>query len=368
MRQEFLNPRLVGGRFEEHTVPLEVLKDFSALEEMIVEVAKWKFRQAHPDSKRVQRNFSQGNELHLSQVKEGSAIPAIVLMTAGLLPTANAQYFDQARAEIIAAIDQADRGAAPTLPNHLLSYFDRFGRSLRAGESIEFQTAAQRTVTYTPELRKRLVEFAEIETWTEELALRGRIATINQEKRNFVLVLPDGRQIAAPLTDQHWTAVLEAVQAYRQGGYVLVQGVVEKDRQGHLRGFESVEHISSLDPLDVTLRLSALAELKAGWLDGKGQVPDPKLAQWLAQAFEDNFDASLPLPHLYPTAEGGIQAEWSFGDWEVSLEIDLSTRVGAYQALHLVTQNQQDEAIVLSDRVGWQRLNNALQKMDGAQT
>jgi hypothetical protein len=118
---------------------------------------------------------------------------------------------------------------------------------------------------------------------------------------------------------------------------------------------------------NLTLRLSALAELKAGWLDGKGQVPDPKLAQWLAQAFEDNFDASLPLPHLYPTAEGGIQAEWSLGDWEVSLEIDLSTRVGDYQALNLVTQNQKDEALVLSDRIGWQRLNNALQQMDGAQ-
>ncbi len=367
MRQAFLNPRLVGRRFDEHTVPLEMLKDFSALEEMIVEVAKWKFRQAHPDSKRVQRNFSQGHELHLAQVGDGSAIPAIVLMTAGLLPTANAQYFEQARAEIIAAIDQAERGAAPTLPNHLLSYFDRFGRSLRAGESIEFQTGAQTAVTYTPELRKRLVEFAEIETWTEELSLRGRISTINQDKRSFLLALPDGRQIAAPLTDQHWASVLEAVQAYRQGGYVLVQGVVEKDRQGHLRGFESVEHISPLDPLDVTLRLAALTELKAGWLDGKGQALEPERTQWLAQAFEENFDASLPLPHLYPTAEGGIQAEWTIGDWEVSLEVDLSTQVGTYQAFNLVTKSQQDEPLTLNDQSSWQRLNTALQQMDGAQ-
>ena len=63
MYQAFLSPRLVGKRFDVHTVPLEMLKDFSALEEMVVEVAKWKFRQAHPDSKRVQRNFSQGLEL-----------------------------------------------------------------------------------------------------------------------------------------------------------------------------------------------------------------------------------------------------------------------------------------------------------------
>ena len=35
MNQEFLRPRLVGRRFDEHTLPLDILKDFSALEEML---------------------------------------------------------------------------------------------------------------------------------------------------------------------------------------------------------------------------------------------------------------------------------------------------------------------------------------------
>jgi hypothetical protein len=38
--EPFLTPRLVGDRFEGHAIPLEVLKDFAVLEEMIVEVAK----------------------------------------------------------------------------------------------------------------------------------------------------------------------------------------------------------------------------------------------------------------------------------------------------------------------------------------
>ncbi|MBK7053034.1 MAG: hypothetical protein IPH54_21485 [Rhodoferax sp.] len=365
MYQAFLNPRLVGKRFDGHTVPLEMLKDFSALEEMVVEVAKWKFRQAHPDSKRVQRNFSQGLELHLAQIKDGSAIPAIVLVTTAALSAGNAQYFEHARVEIVAAIDQAAHGLSPALPNYLLSYFDRFGRSLRVDESIVFDSDTQNPISYTPVLRKRLVQLAQVETWTEEVALRGRIPAINQDKLGFQLQLRDGTKLPAPLTDQHLAAVLDAVNGYRAGAHVLLQGVVKKDRLDHMQAFETVEHISPLDPLDVTLRLAALAELKPGWLDGKGQTPDPSHTQWLAAAFEDNFDASLPLPYLYPTADGGIQAEWSISDWEASLEIDLPTKGASLQALNLVTRELHEHDLVLTSIEGSQQINAVLHQIGG---
>lgn len=365
MYQAFLSPRLVGKRFDQHTLPLELLKDFAALEEMVIEVAKWKFRQAHPDSKRVQRNFSQGLELHLAQVQDGSATAAIVLLTAGLVSTDNAVYFDQARVEIVAAIDQAAQGKTPALPTDLLSYFDRFGRGLRAGEAIEFQTDTHQLVHYTPALRKRLVQCAQVQTWTEELALRGRIPAINQDKPDFLFELRDGTKLTAPLTDQHWAVVLEAVKGYRSGAYVLLQGVVKKDRQDHMQGFESIEHISPLDPLDVTLRLAELAELPAAWLDGKGQALDATQTQWLASAFEENFDTRLPLPHLYPTAEGGVQAEWSIDGWEASLEIDMTSKNAYFQGLHLHTNQSRDHDLELGQTAGWQQLNAALMQMGG---
>jgi len=39
MYLEFLRPRLVGRRFDEHSLPLDIRKDFAALEEKLVEVA-----------------------------------------------------------------------------------------------------------------------------------------------------------------------------------------------------------------------------------------------------------------------------------------------------------------------------------------
>jgi hypothetical protein len=69
MNQVFLKPRLVGQRFDEHTLPLELLKDFAALEEMLIEVAKRDYLRAHPARARTPRGFTKGIELHLTEVE-----------------------------------------------------------------------------------------------------------------------------------------------------------------------------------------------------------------------------------------------------------------------------------------------------------
>lgn len=364
MKQEFLKPRLDGVRFDEHSIPLELLKDFAALEEMLIEVAKWKFRQAHPDNKRVQRNFSKGLELHLDGVEEGSAKAVIVLMFASLFPAENAVYFEQARTEIIDAIACAEQGISPRLPANLLSYFDRFGRGLREGEAMEFSREGC-TVRLNPEVRKRLIRSAQVDVWTEEVALRGKISEADLARRSFELELRDGTKLKAPLNEQHRSVVLDAIHDYPQGAYVLIQGVAKKDRQDHLKEFETVEHVSPLDPLDVTLRLEELAALKDGWLDGKGRAPAPEKLQQLASLFDANLDADLPLPHLYPTPEAGIQAEWSLGDWEATLEINLDTQIGDYQALHLRDRKSHEYTLALNTVDGWKSLNEALKSIGG---
>lgn len=39
-KKVFIAPRLVGCRFEDHTLPVNILEDFTALEDLIIEVAK----------------------------------------------------------------------------------------------------------------------------------------------------------------------------------------------------------------------------------------------------------------------------------------------------------------------------------------
>lgn len=366
MEQEFLKPILDGDRFRDHRVPLEVLKDFAALQEMLIEVAKWKFLQGHPLRERVQRNFTKDIELQLAGVEEGSAKLVIVLAFSTLFPPANVRYFEQARTEIVSAIDQSAHGRTPSLPPQYLTYFDSFGRSLRADETIGFASDGG-IVKLDTAARKKLILASKVETWTEEVGLRARICEADLHHKSFHFELSDGLRAKAPLDDRYRDAVLDTLKGYNDGAYVLIQGVVQRDRTDRIKGFESIEHVTSLDPLDTTLRLNQLALLENGWFDGKGKAPAKEKLEWLAEAFESDFDSDLPLPYLYPTAEGGVQAEWNLNDWAVTLEIELESRKAEYQALNLKDLSSKDIELALGEDVGWKTLNDELKQLDAAQ-
>src|ERR1019366_870505 len=93
VKQEFLKPTLDGQRFQDHTVPLELFKDFSALQEMLIEVAKWEFLKSNPNRERIPRHFTDGLDLHLEAIEEGSAILKITLVFASLFPSSHLPYF-----------------------------------------------------------------------------------------------------------------------------------------------------------------------------------------------------------------------------------------------------------------------------------
>lgn len=132
---------------------------------------------------------------------------------------------------------------------------------------------------------------------------------------------------------------------------------MKNDRQDRFKSIEAVEHITQLDPLAVGSRLEELAELSPGWLDGKGLALNPVGLQALTHDFDNWFDPALPLPYLYPTAEGGIQAEWSINQWEISLEIELPQLRAQYQAVFMPDQRTEESAFDLANQAEWARLN-----------
>jgi hypothetical protein len=118
------------------------------------------------------------------------------------------------------------------------------------------------------------------------------------------------------------------------------------------------------NPLNIKNRLEELAQLQNGWLDGKGIAPNRESLLWLSKEFETKFSPSLPLPYLYPTAEGGIQAEWSLkNDWEISLEINLDSKQAQWQAFNLITEQCDEYEWDLGSSESWQTLNQTLQAL-----
>ena len=371
--QPFLRPRLTGARFEGGAVPLEFLKDLAVLEEMIVEVAKSEFFKDHPKRQRSPRGFTEGIELKLTGIEAGSATPVISLdvtpVTLFRLPPENQEYFERARDSIVNAIDAAEQNRPITdhLPEESLGYFDRFGRSLREGEAIEFVTPGrERRTRFTRETRRRLLlASSRMKELTDETSVRGSVPEADQDNMTFEIQLIEGRRVKAPLDPQHFDTILEAFNNYQNGTRVLLQGIGRFNRNERLLRFDSIEHVTILDPLDISSRIEELRLLKDGWLEGSGKGLSPEGLEWLAKSFSQQFPDDLPLPHLYPMAKGGVQAEWTLGPAEVTLEIDLETRQGDWHLLNTETDAEDSRMLELEEADDWRWFTEEIQRLGG---
>lgn len=117
--------------------------------------------------------------------------------------------------------------------------------------------------------------------------------------------------------------------------------------------------------MNISQQIEEIALLKDGWLNSNGLAPNAESLKWLTTEFETKYDPSLLAPFLYPTAEGGVQAEWSGNNWEISLEIDLSSKKSEFQAVYIHSKEVLEKDIDLGAMAGWTELNQTLLKLLG---
>lgn len=361
MQQDFLKPRLVGGRFDEHSLPVDVLKDWAAFEELVIEVAKDIYLKENKDRKRTPRGFTDDFSLHLTAVEPGSAIPVLKRYFSGEnLPLTD--LFDRAFALVQAAIIAVNLGQAvpDEFPREYLGYFNRFGSSLREGERIEWTApgAAAPTV-YDRTTRKKLV-LTGAKSYQTAADLRGWITEVNAEKNSYTIKVIGGPKLLGNYPRELANRVLDALSEFQRDKYqsskVLVRGLADYDLNDQPVRVAETQHLEMLDANDIAARCEELAQLKDGWLDGEGAAPtklglDAFLASWNSA----DTDA-LPLPHIYPTPEGGIQMEWTQDGWETSAEVELETLNAELLAVNVMTRETRDETISLKSPDGWSAL------------
>ena len=108
-------------------------------------------------------------------------------------------------------------------------------------------------------------------------------------------------------------------------------------------------------------QLDQLRLLKDGWLEGEGLSPTETGLDWLQNAFDRHFPDEAPLPHLYPTEAGGVQAEWSIGQIEITLELNLGTHSGEWHALDTETGKVGERILDCDDSNDWEWLVDQVQ-------
>lgn len=121
----------------------------------------------------------------------------------------------------------------------------------------------------------------------------------------------------------------------------------------------------ALDPLDIGTQLDEMRLLADGWFDGQGLAPDHKGLDWLARAFASHWPEDLPKPRIYPTPEGGVQAEWSIGSHRPSLEIDLTQRKAYCHLYDLRTKESQEKDLELNKAESWRWLVKQIGNANG---
>lgn len=118
-----------------------------------------------------------------------------------------------------------------------------------------------------------------------------------------------------------------------------------------------------LRPKLIDSRLDELRALKDGWLEGEGKAPSQEGLVWLSETLTDFFPDDLPLPRLYPTPAGGVQAEWPFGDAEAILEIDVSTRTGRWHYFDPDTDEESEKQVTLDESLEWEWLTCEIRRL-----
>ena len=362
---EFLRLRLRGKRFRDGSISLGILRELAALRDMVLKVARLRYLDEHPWRKRSPRRFTK-MDLILTGLERGSSVPLISVLAEdrNYIP-----LYEQARDDIIELIGAFEDGYPEAGRNHLprycLSYFNRIGRSLRDGECIEFLTPRRnRPVRLTKASRLRLLDMS-AKLKRHKVTLRGVISEVDEAQMTFELQPMYGRTVRGPIPPDCLSTVVRAFTGRKHREMVLVEGFERIDRSRRMFTLEEVQRIVALDNCDVPARLDEFRNLNDGWLEGEGQALDHKGLDWLSDSFLHHYPQDLPLPHTFPTPEGCVEMEWSFGPQSVILEIDLKERHGDWLRFDQASDEEYSDSLPMSEDSGWERMVAEIRRLLG---
>ena len=116
----------------------------------------------------------------------------------------------------------------------------------------------------------------------------------------------------------------------------------------------SAKAAPAADPLDITRQLD---DMRA---DARRATPG---LIWLAERFSAYYPDSLPRPYLRPTPESRVQAEWTLGAYDASMEIDLDARSAQWRCLARHTGQSDERRLNLKRASAWKWLAGEVQRL-----
>jgi hypothetical protein len=370
----FIAPRLDGPRFLDHTIPVNILEDFIALEDLLIEVAKGIYLEENINRVRVPKGFSDGIYLKLVNIDEGSSIAKFAIASSILLssslPLENIDsftYFEKAKNKIVSIIETVNNGEHPSSTDQkYLTYFNRIGKNLLDTESIDFgynyeSKTSSKAILNKVTRKKILLSREQKVEYTDNIKLYALIPAIDQETNTFSLETDYGK-IQCPLNEIIKDTVFTAFNEYKNKTYVSLKGVALFNWNDKISKIEEVENLDVLDSLDVSLRINNLLKLENNWCEGQGKSLNQKDLITFGNLFNSYFDNKLPLPAIFPKVDGNIQLEWKKEAKNIIINIELNTLKSDFFYYNDIEDSDEFEnQIVLTNKESWSSLNQLIE-------
>jgi hypothetical protein len=350
-KEPFIQPRFVGPRFDEHTLPLSAAKDLAAYEELVVELAKHLYLNKNSDRQRVPKGFADGFHLHLQRVDEGSAKPLLALVMVDALVNPLPVEFSEAKTLINEVIATGEAEKLPvSFPKELYSYFNRIGRSLEAGERLEWTPDnTDNPSALTPAKRKRLA-LAVGATYEAEVDTVGQVFNLNTDRSEGQLRTGENDRISFEYDPPFLAELKEALG--NRILYAHIQGVGVFDVNDRLKSIKEIDQLEIVPHYALTTAIDDLSNLKDGWLEGRGVAPSGLDLLKLSEDLVESFPPRIDYPAIVPTEEGNVSLEWIKPAARVELEVNFAENRLELYATDIDADTFVDETFKMEDWAG----------------
>ena len=346
----FLQLRLVGNRFEDHSIPLDVLAILVPFQGLVVEAAKVEYLRNNVSRSRVPNGFEHSIGLKLTSLTRGSAQLDLGIDDPDNLPLNPNQesYFLRARDSLLATIQGAEQGEdfeCLSFPKEMLPHFEKIARAMMDGEEIHLISPTRNRngsmrAKFSRHVARRLRNAASMDSGvTRDIEIQGSIQELNQANMTLQILPASGDKIKAPIGAEHLDSALKVFSGFRRGLQAHFRGHGRCDFAGRVLEFKSLSQLNIIDnPSDISTQLDDIRTLENGWLDGDGIAPSLSGIDWIESRLHRYIPVGFPRPYLYPTEAGGVQLEWSIDSNEVSIEVSLESHLGVWHQLNLQPQ------------------------------
>lgn len=325
---KFLNIKYDGERFSGGRLPLDILADLQALEDILTTFAREIWIEEN-NRERMPNGYSSWFSVCLSGVDPGSALPKLELAVqednqrtlirestrASLMGKAEAKF-----AEVLkAANDRTETdGQDLVLSPTQIRNFNRFLTNLKPGELFKYspdpddiQVLGADVVSLDVERRKRFL--TSITAFYEQRVQgRARLKSVD-EKNHLRFVSADLKEFSV-VDDTREPSVYGA----NIGAYYEFDLTVERRHDDRIVSTITIHDLSLLEDPAITT-IDEMSALTDGWLDGIGKAIQEDVRE-LAKKF---LLSSNRLPIFYavaPTEEGGILLEYDVNGWDYGIE------------------------------------------------